>query len=396
MNKNTDIKKTTGGLQNRDFSEVYSIIAAHRNRVVQVVNNESLLMIWEVGGYVSKKISSAEWGDGVVRQLSEYIRTKDPTIRGWSYRTIYKMVQFYETYSSSMFKELLRNTNTLSLPPKSKSEIVPIESAQLTDSSIVPFETAQLPSSEFVPFEMAQIPKVLFCTGWTNHQIILNRCQTNEEKLFYILYAWRESLQNKELERAIKTDAMSAVLGSKNSMTKALSTVYPQAPLLFKDRVSLDMLGLPLNYKESKLRKSIVSHMKDFILEMGKDFLFIDEEHRINIGGKIFKIDLLFYHRLLQCMVAIELKTTEFHPKDLGQLEFYLEALDQEERRSNENPSIGILLCKEANMDVVRVALNRSMSPTMVTQYKEQLQVGGVIQRSLVEFCKFINEMNEK
>lgn len=306
------------------------------------------------------------------------------------------MVQFYETYSSSMFKELLRNTNTLSLPPKSKSEIVPIESAQLTDSSIVPFETAQLPSSEFVPFEMAQIPKVLFCTGWTNHQIILNRCQTNEEKLFYILYAWRESLQNKELERAIKTDAMSAVLGSKNSMTKALSTVYPQAPLLFKDRVSLDMLGLPLNYKESKLRKSIVSHMKDFILEMGKDFLFIDEEHRINIGGKIFKIDLLFYHRLLQCMVAIELKTTEFHPKDLGQLEFYLEALDQEERRSNENPSIGILLCKEANMDVVRVALNRSMSPTMVTQYKEQLQVGGVIQRSLVEFCKFINEMNEK
>jgi predicted nuclease of restriction endonuclease-like (RecB) superfamily len=189
---------------------------------------------------------------------------------------------------------------------------------------------------------------------------------------------------------------MSAILGSKNSMTNALSALYPQAPLLFKDRVSLDMLGLPLDYKESKLRKSIVSHMKDFILEMGKDFLFIDEEHRITIGGKTFKIDLLFYHRLLQCMVAIELKTTEFHPKDLGQLEFYLEALDQEERRSNENPSIGILLCKEANMDVVRVALNRSMSPTMVTQYKEQLQVGGVIQRSLVEFCKFINEMNNK
>ncbi|MCR5424121.1 MAG: PDDEXK nuclease domain-containing protein [Bacteroidales bacterium] len=383
MNKNRYTKKADGGLQIRDFSKVYSIIAAHRNRVVQVVNNESLLMIWEVGGYVSKKISSAEWGDGVVRQLSEYIRTKDPTIRGWSYRTIYKMTQFYETYSSPAFKELLCNTNTLSLPSKSKGEIVP-------------FETAQLQSSEFVPFEMAQIPKVLFCTGWTNHQIILNRCRTNEEKLFYILYAWRENLQNKELERAIKTDAMSAILGSKNSMAHVLSTVYPQAPLLFKDRVSLDMLGLPLDYKESKLRKSIVSHMKDFILEMGKDFLFIDEEHRITIGGKTFKIDLLFYHRLLQCMVAIELKTTEFHPKDLGQLEFYLEALDQEERRSNENPSIGILLCKEANMDVVRVALNRSMSPTMVTQYKEQLQVGGVIQRSLVEFCKFINEMNEK
>lgn len=383
MNKSIDNKKDNLNLQNRDFPEVYGIIAAHKDRVVQVVNNESLLMIWEVGGYVSKKISTSEWGDGVVRQLSEYIRTKDPTIRGWSYRTIYKMVQFYETYSSTVFKELLYNMNTLALPTKSKGEIVP-------------FETAQLPSSKFVPFKMAQIPKVLFCTGWTNHQIILSRCRTNEEKLFYILYAWREKLQNKELERAIKTDTMSAILGGKNSMTNVLSTVYPQAPLLFKDRVNLDMLGLPLNYKESKLRKSIVTHMKDFILEMGKDFLFIDEEHRITIGGKAFKIDLLFYHRLLQCMVAIELKTTEFHPKDLGQLEFYLEALDQEERRSNENPSIGILLCKEANMDVVRVALNRSMSPTMVAQYKEQLQVGGVIQRSLVEFCKFINEINEK
>ena len=94
----------------------------------------------------------------------------------------------------------------------------------------------------------------------------------------------------------------------------------------------------------------------------------------------------------MQCLVAIELKTSEFRPKDLGQLEFYLEALDQEERRVNENPSIGILLCKEADMEVVRFAMNRTMSPTMVALYKEQLQVGGVIQRSLVEFCKFLND----
>lgn len=137
MNKHFDKKKENLNLQNRDFSEVYDIIATHRDRVVQVVNNESLLMIWEVGGYASKKISTAEWGDGVVRQLSEYIRTKDPTIRGWSYRTIYKMVQFYETYSSPVFKELLCNTNTLALPTKSKGGIVPIESAQLPSSKFV-------------------------------------------------------------------------------------------------------------------------------------------------------------------------------------------------------------------------------------------------------------------
>lgn len=366
-----------------DFETIYGMIAAHRDRVVRQVNGETVMMVWEVGGFVFSKLKSSAWGSGVVRQLAEYIHTQDPTVRGWSYRTIYKMVQFYETYSSPAFIELIG---------KVKPQLVPVEMAQIPDRPIVPIQSAQIQQDAIVPIELAQIPTVLFSTGWSNHQLIMNYCKTDEQRLFYMLYAFRERLEYKELGRAIKTDAMSAILGSRDVQSQVMQNQYPQAPLLFKDRVSLDMLGLPLNYKETKLRKSIIAHMKDFIMELGKDFLFIDEEHRLMVGGKPFKIDLLFYHRLLQCMVAIELKTTEFHPKDLGQLEFYLEALDQEERRSNENPSIGILLCKEANMEVVRFALNRSMSPTMVAQYKEQLQVGGVIQRSLVEFCKLIEE----
>ena len=288
------------------------------------------------------------------------------------------MVQFYDTYRTPSFAEILAKAKILG-----EDEIVPSETAQISDGALV-------------PFKMAQIPKVLFSTGWTNHQIILNRCKTDAERLFYILYAGRERLENKELIRAIKTNVMTSLLGGKDVQSDAMVNTYSQAPFLFKDKVYLEMLGLPLRYKESKLRKEIIGHMKDFILEMGKDFLFIDDEHRVTVGGKTFKIDLLFYHRLLQCMIAIELKTTEFHPKDLGQLEFYLEALDQEERRSNENPSIGIILCKDADMEVVRFALNRSMSPTMVAMYKEQLQVGSVIQRSLVEFCKFLSKDDKK
>ena len=367
-----------------DFEAIYKIITLHRDRVVQQINGETIMMVWEAGGFVSIKLKTAAWGSGVVRQLSEYIHTQDPTVRGWSYRTIYKMVQFYETYSSSDFIELIGKVNP--------QQIVPFEMTQVPNRQIVPIQSAQIQAKEFVPIGLAQIPTVLFSTGWSNHQLIMNYCNSDEQRLFYMLYAGRERLEYKELDRAIKTDTMSAILGSREVQSQMLQAQYPQAPLLFKDRVSLDMLGLPLRYKETKLRKNIVNHMKDFILELGKDFLFVDEEHRLAVGGKTFKVDLLFYHRLLQCMVAIELKTTEFHPKDLGQLEFYLEALDQEERRSNENPSIGILLCKEANMEVVRFALNRSMSPTMVAQYKEQLQVGGVIQRSLVEFCKLIGE----
>lgn len=367
-----------------DFEAIYKIITLHRDRVVQQINGDTVMMVWEVGGFVSGKLKTSTWGSGVVRQLAEYIHTQDPTVRGWSYRTIYKMVQFYETYSSQAFIELIGHVKP--------QQIVPFEMAQIPNRQIVTIQSAQIQTNPFVPIQLAQIPTILFSTGWSNHQLIMNYCKTDEQRLFYMLYAGRERLEYKELDRAIKTNTMSAILGSRDVQSQMLQAQYPQSPLLFKDRISLDMLGLPVSYKETKLRKSIVDHMKDFILELGKDFLFIDEEHRLAVGGKTFKVDLLFYHRLLQCMVAIELKTTEFQPKDLGQLEFYLEALDQEERRSNENPSIGILLCKEANMEVVRFALNRSMSPTMVAQYKEQLQVGGVIQRSLVEFCKLIGE----
>ena len=357
-----------------EFETICSIIATHRKRVIRVVNNESMSMVWEVGGYVSHKLKTSAWGDGVVRQLSDYIRTKYPAARGWSYRTLYKMVQLYDTYTTASFSALIEETDMTKY------------------GDIVPFETAQIDGKLIVPFEMAQIPNVLFATGWTNHQIILNRCKSDTERLFYMLYAGKEHLENKELLRTIKTDTINSLLGGKDVQSEVMTKTYPTSPLLFKDKVYLEMLGLPLEYKESKLRKEIIAHMKDFILEMGKDFLFIDDEHRVTVGSKTFKVDLLFYHRLLQCMIAIELKTTEFHPKDLGQLEFYLEALDQQERRSNENPSIGIILCKEADMEVVRYALNRSMSPTMVALYKEQLQVGSVIQRSLVEFCKFLKK----
>ena len=370
----------------QDFQQVYGMILSHRKRAAAAVDNEMLLMIWEVGGYVSLKLKSAAWGDGVVRQLSDYIRTQDPTSKGWSYRTIYKMVQLYEAYSRNEFTELVSHMNVseyarLHLPAGSKSEFVPIEMAQIG-------------TPEIVPFEMAQFPNVLFSTGWTNHQIILSRCKTDEERLFYMLYAKRERLENKQLERAIKTDTMTSLLSARDMQSETLQTTYPDSRVLFKDIAYVDFLGLPKKYKESKLRKGIIEHMKQFVLEIGgRDFLFIDDEHVLKVNGKPYKCDLLFYHRLLQCMVAFELKTTEFRPSYKGQLEFYLEVLDHEEKYAHENPTIGIIFCKESDPEVVRYAMNRTMSPMMVMQYKEQLKVGGVIQRCLEEYCRFVNEV---
>ena len=388
MKKNIDNKDNGNLLQHREeFERVYGIISAHKKRAMNAIHNESLNMLWEVGAYVSDRLKKAAWGDGVVRMLAEYIHTKSPKAKGWSYSTIYRMVKFYDTYSSESFIQTVNHYGMQNYLSDPKANNLPSNGG-----SIVSIESTQIPMNDFVSIELTQIPNVLFATGWSNHQLIMSRCKSDEQRLFYMLYAGREQLEYKELQRALKTDAMSSILGSKDVQSEMMKREYPQSGVLFKDTVYLEMFGLPVKYKESKLRKEIIAHMKDFILELGKDFLFIDDEHRIAVGGKTFKVDLLFYHRLLQCMVAIELKTDEFQPKDLGQLEFYLEALDQEERRSNENPSIGIILCKDADMEVVRYALNRSMSPTMVALYKEQLQVGSVIQRSLVEFCKFLNK----
>ena len=361
------------------------IIEQRRSQAVQAVNQASLLTAWEVGAFVSNRIKNAQWGAKVVQQLAEYIHTQNPTLKGWSKVTIYRMVNFYETYTSAAFTGLMERLRL-------NKRLIPTLSAQIDDSEIVSAEMTQLTKGEIVSFEMTQIPPMLLKTGWTNHQIILRACSTPEQYIFYILYAEYEHLQNKELERAIKTDAYSRVLSDKKFQSQMLKAVYPKAEVLLKDGAVLDMLGLPRKYKESKLRKGIIEHMKDFILEMGKDFLYIDREHQLEVGGQIFRCDLLFYHRALQCLVAIELKTTKFDPRDLGQLEFYLEALDQTERRSNENPSIGILMCKDANPEVVRYALNRSMSPTMVSRYEEQLQIGSVLQRSLEEFVNFIED----
>ena len=194
----------------------------------------------------------------------------------------------------------------------------------------------------------------------------------------------------KELQRCISNDTYSSLLGAKHNLSKGLLDTYSNAPVLFKDTAFIDFLGLPQKYTEKKLRMGLVQHMKQFILELGKDFLFVDQEYTLEVGASVFKADLLFFHRGLQALVAVELKRRKFHPKDLGQLEFYLEALDRDVKRTNENPSIGIILCPEADKTVVEYAMSRSMSPTMVAEYKRQLIPKEKMQTLLQEYCDLV------
>jgi RecB family endonuclease NucS len=158
----------------------------------------------------------------------------------------------------------------------------------------------------------------------------------------------------------------------------------------FKDSYVFEFLNLQEPYSENDLQSGLVKQMKNFILELGKDFIFIGEEYKLQVGNSDFFIDLLFYHRGLQCLVAFELKTDKFKPEHLGQLNFYLEALDRDVKKNNENPTIGILLCKDKDREVVEYALSRNLSPTMVSEYKTQLPDKKLLQQKLHEL--FDNE----
>jgi len=363
------------------FEQVHSIIHLHRSRASRVVNNESLLICWNVGQYVSEKLKTSEWGSKVVTQLSEYLRTKDPSLKGYSKRNIYNMVSFFENYSSRQFLQLLSSLKT-------QNQFVQNETAQLYSDDNQENVIVQTNSAQFI--QLQEMPKILLLANWSMHVEIMNKCKLPEEKIFYILYAQKENLNYSELQRTIKTNAYAHIIKQENNQSKGMQTAYPQTNYLFKDVAYLDFLGLPQKHNEKRLQNSILENMKDFILELGKDFLYIGQEYPIKVGDKTFKIDLLFYHRALQCLVAIELKTTDFEPAFIGQLEFYLEALDNDVKRSNENPSIGILLCKETNREIVRYALNRSLSPTMIAKYERELIPKEVLQKSLNEFFDFL------
>lgn len=383
------MKKHVKGNQDQQFEEVVSIIQRHRSKASQTVNEEILLAAWHIGGYVSSKLKSEEWGSKVVSQLSEFIRSHHPDIKGYSRRNIYNMVMIYDEYSSPAFQQTVQKY----LHHESVEPFV----SRIEEKSKEYTATAEDTPATIVQTVPAQFPIILAYTTLSNIIEITCRCHSTEERLFYILYAHKEKLAYRELQRCITNQTYTTLLGNKKNISSGLLHAYPNAPVMFKDTLFVDFLGLPLRYSETKLKNGLINHMKQFILELGKDFIFMDQEYNLNVGASTFKADLLFYHRGLQALVAVELKKRKFHPSDLGQLEFYLEALDRDVKRSNENPSIGILLCPEADKMVVEYAMSRSMSPTMVAEYKRILIPQERMQQQLNEYCElFLEDLEDK
>ena len=352
------------------FKDVQNIISFHKERVYQVINTEIVITNWEVGRFVSNKIKTDGWGKGVVDGLVDFLKEVEPNLKGYNRRTIYRMVQFYETYSSIEFVSAL---------------LTQIERIDIQCDIIVSAMLTQLENEK-------KVLSYLTLINWSSHIEILSGCKLEEERLFYILLSQKDKLTYRELRRQIETSVYERSVKGESLQSKALKEIYPTAKQLFKDSYMVDFLNLPESHNEESLHKGLIAEMKSFILDLGRDFLFVSSEHRLQVGMSDYKLDLLFYHRELRCLVAIELKTTKFKPEYIGQLEFYLEALDKDVKKDNENPSIGILLCKSADSEVVKYSLSRALSPTMVAEYHQKLIPKEVLRKHLREFYDNIEE----
>jgi len=382
-NKNVqNIPSSTDDFE-RQFAYVDSIINSHRTTAIATVNMESLLTAWEVGQYISNQLKSSHWGSKVVSELADYLKRQNPKRRGFGKRNLYNMVKFFDTYNSIEFARITQKSKI--------NEFVQLETAQIGSSKesneIVQLATAQLPMQT-----MAPMPNILALTTFTNHVEIFNRCNSYEESVFYMLYAHHQRLKTEELRRCIVTQTHVTLLGKEKMMSPKLHDSYPNIDFVLKDKAIVDFLNLPQKHNEHHLHKGLIEHMKEFILELGKDFLFVDSEYAVQVGGSTRRIDLLFYHRALQCLVAIELKAVDFEPEFVGKMDMYLEALDRDVKRDNENPSIGIILCPSADRSMVEYTLSRSLSPTMVAEYQRKLIPLEVMQRSLEEYCSFLGD----
>lgn len=318
-----------------DFVDVLQHIQQSRQKIFAQINTALIDLYWQLGQIISHKVSTEAWGKGVVTDLAAFIAQQDPDLKGFSDKNLWRMKQFFETYQA--------------------------------DEKLSPL--------------LRELP-------WTHNTIIFSRCKTAEEREYYLMLCIKERYSSRELERQINASQFERTMLANQKLSAALRELHPNIGGTFKDNYVLEFLGLPIQHDESHLQKALVQNMKRFILELGRDFVFVGEEYRLQVGNQDFFIDLLFFHRGLAALVAFELKIGKFSPEHLGQLDFYLEALDRDVKKPHENPSIGILLCRDKDEEVVEYALSRNLSPTMVAQYELQLPDKKLIQAKLHELSE--------
>ncbi len=328
----TKVKRVNVDGGDTRFAEVIALIEAARGQVYRAVNAELVTHYLDLGEYISRKIASAEWGDGVVDDLAADLARRYPGIRGYTRPNLFRMRQFYEAY-------------------RSNRKVSPL---------------------------VRQLP-------WTHHLIILSQAKPVETREFYIVAAIKERWPKRELERQIRSGAVLRNVLATKKVSPVVRQAHPTAVDEFKNAYNVEFLGLPAEHSEVELHGALLRNLGRFLTELGRDYCFVGSQYPVQVGNQDFAIDLVFFHRGLQCLVAFELKVDKFKPADLGQLSFYVEALDRDVKKPHERPSIGVLLCATKDDEVVEYALARTTSPTLVAEYQTFLPPKEVLRAKLHE-----------
>jgi predicted nuclease of restriction endonuclease-like (RecB) superfamily len=220
----------------------------------------------------------------------------------------------------------------------------------------------------------------------------MSRSKRDEEREFYLRSCLREHWGKRELERQLAGALFERTILSPPKLAPAVRELHPDAAAIFKDTYFLEFLNLSKDHAELDLHRGLVERLKEFLIELGRDFCFVGSHYPLQVGGRDFELDLLFFNRALNCLIAIELKIDEFQPEYLGKLEFYLEALDRDVKKNHEQPSVGVLLCATKNHEVVEYALSRAVSPAVVAEYQTRLPDKHLLQTKLHEFYELSKE----
>lgn len=319
----------------KDFRHITQLIAEAKQRAYQAVNHELVDLYWHIGKYVHEQITVHAWGKSVVKDLAHFIAQHEPNVKGFSAQNLWRMKQFYETYKDE-------------------------------------------PKLSALPREIT----------WTHNVLIFSNAKSINEREFYMRMSIRERWSSRELERQIDSACYERTMLSEAKNSAVAHILSQDIKNTFKDTYVLEMLNLPEKHDEKDLKHQICQNISKFLLEFGRDFAFMGEEYPLQVGNQDFAIDLLFYNRRLKCLVAIELKIEKFKPEHLGKLNFYLEALDRDIKTEDENPSIGILLCRGKDDTVVEYALNRSISPTLIADYEMKLPNKALLQQKWNEILE--------
>ena len=330
-------------LYNDQFQQIVGIIETARERAFKKVNEELILMYRDIGKYISEQSQNTSYGDAFIQNLADFFEKNYPELKGFTRRGLYRMKQFYELYKDD-----------------------------------------------------EKVSTLLTQLSWSNHLKIMSACKSMDERFFYINMCIKERYSARELVRQIDSGYYERYMLSQQPVAPAIEEAKKATGNLFLDNYVLDFLDVPESVSEYDLQKSIIRNLKDFILEIGKDFTFIGEEYKVQVGNHDYFIDLLFYHRGLSCLVAFELKIGEFKPEYVGKINLYLEALDRDIKKENENPSVGVILCASKDDEVVEFALSRSLSPTMVSEYNLKLIDKKLLQKKLKEYIELAGTVSDE